>query len=183
MFIARRRYIPRLGCPHRLAWPRTPAFQAGNTGSNPVGDTNAVAPTNPARIPPSGLSPLNSYNRLAPSDIGVHTTRPTRSFFSICRACGRCRRSKPYPSANLARRTFSSRRWSSLTHLGHSVQLLQRLAKRLPLALPLPDCLHPRRYALLRVSKCCGSTPSSATISHRSWCIAMRSQGVGEQNS
>ena len=25
--------------PHRLAWPRTPAFQAGNTGSNPVGDT------------------------------------------------------------------------------------------------------------------------------------------------
>ena len=26
-------------CPHRLAWPRTPAFQAGNTGSNPVGDT------------------------------------------------------------------------------------------------------------------------------------------------
>src|SRR5688500_15424061 len=25
--------------PHRLAWPRTSAFQAGNTGSNPVGDT------------------------------------------------------------------------------------------------------------------------------------------------
>lgn len=24
--------------PHRLVWPRTPAFQAGNTGSNPVGD-------------------------------------------------------------------------------------------------------------------------------------------------
>src|SRR5437867_2500023 len=26
--------------PHRLAWPRTLAFQASNTGSNPVGDTN-----------------------------------------------------------------------------------------------------------------------------------------------
>ena len=24
--------------PHRLAWSRTPAFHAGNTGSNPVGD-------------------------------------------------------------------------------------------------------------------------------------------------
>ncbi len=30
-------------CPHRLAWPRTPAFQAGNTGSNPVGDTTHYA--------------------------------------------------------------------------------------------------------------------------------------------
>ncbi len=28
--------------PHRLVWPRTPAFQAGNTGSNPVGDTIIV---------------------------------------------------------------------------------------------------------------------------------------------
>ncbi len=26
--------------PHRLARPRTPAFQAGSTGSNPVGDAN-----------------------------------------------------------------------------------------------------------------------------------------------
>src|SRR5208337_5616911 len=24
--------------PRRLAWPRTPAFHVGNTGSNPVGD-------------------------------------------------------------------------------------------------------------------------------------------------
>ncbi len=24
--------------PHRLAWPRTPPFQGGDTGSNPVGD-------------------------------------------------------------------------------------------------------------------------------------------------
>jgi hypothetical protein len=24
--------------PHRLAWSRTPAFHAGDTGSNPVGD-------------------------------------------------------------------------------------------------------------------------------------------------
>ena len=27
-------------CPHRLVRSRTPAFQAGNTGSNPVGDTS-----------------------------------------------------------------------------------------------------------------------------------------------
>src|ERR1044071_771581 len=27
-------------CPRRLAWPRTPAFHAGNTGSNPVGDAS-----------------------------------------------------------------------------------------------------------------------------------------------
>ena len=26
--------------PRRPAWPRTPAFQAGDTGSNPVGDAN-----------------------------------------------------------------------------------------------------------------------------------------------
>gem|GEM_PF-4284127 len=26
-------------CPHRLVWSRTPAFHAGDTGSNPVGDT------------------------------------------------------------------------------------------------------------------------------------------------
>jgi hypothetical protein len=26
------------GSPHRLAWPRTPAFHAGNAGSNPAGD-------------------------------------------------------------------------------------------------------------------------------------------------
>lgn len=26
--------------PHRLAWSRTPAFHAGNTGSNPVGDAS-----------------------------------------------------------------------------------------------------------------------------------------------
>ena len=25
-------------CPHRLAWSRTPAFHAGNAGSNPAGD-------------------------------------------------------------------------------------------------------------------------------------------------
>ena len=24
--------------PHRLAWPRTPAFHAGDAGSNPAGD-------------------------------------------------------------------------------------------------------------------------------------------------
>ncbi len=30
-------------CPHRLVWPRTPAFQAGNTGSNPVGDTKKIS--------------------------------------------------------------------------------------------------------------------------------------------
>jgi hypothetical protein len=26
--------------PHRLAWPRTPAFHAGDRGSNPLGDAN-----------------------------------------------------------------------------------------------------------------------------------------------
>src|SRR5437867_9712922 len=29
--------------PRRLGWPRTPDFQSGNTGSNPVGDTPPVA--------------------------------------------------------------------------------------------------------------------------------------------
>src|SRR5262245_2303361 len=28
--------------PRRLGWPRTPDFQSGNTGSNPVGDTIVV---------------------------------------------------------------------------------------------------------------------------------------------
>ena len=28
--------------PRRLARPRTPAFHVGNTGSNPVGDTNEI---------------------------------------------------------------------------------------------------------------------------------------------
>ena len=28
--------------PHRLAWPRTPPFQGGDTGSNPVGDATAL---------------------------------------------------------------------------------------------------------------------------------------------
>ena len=32
--------------PHRLVWPRTPAFQAGNTGSNPVGDAIIGQPLN-----------------------------------------------------------------------------------------------------------------------------------------
>ena len=29
--------------PHRLAWPRTPPFQGGDTGSNPVGDAKSSA--------------------------------------------------------------------------------------------------------------------------------------------
>jgi hypothetical protein len=29
-------------CPHRLAWSRTPAFHAGNRGSNPLGDANYI---------------------------------------------------------------------------------------------------------------------------------------------
>ena len=33
-------------CPHRLVRPRTPAFQAGNTGSNPVGDATIEQPLN-----------------------------------------------------------------------------------------------------------------------------------------
>ena len=29
-------------CPYRLAWPRTPAFHAGNRGSNPLGDASII---------------------------------------------------------------------------------------------------------------------------------------------
>ena len=31
-----------IGSPHRLARPRTPAFHAGNRGSNPLGDAKSV---------------------------------------------------------------------------------------------------------------------------------------------
>ena len=31
--------------PRRLAWSRTPAFHAGDTGSNPVGDVQFPAPS------------------------------------------------------------------------------------------------------------------------------------------
>ncbi len=31
--------------PRRLAWSRTPAFHAGDTGSNPVGDVQVLAPS------------------------------------------------------------------------------------------------------------------------------------------
>ena len=31
--------------PRRLAWSRTPAFHAGDTGSNPVGDVQIPAPS------------------------------------------------------------------------------------------------------------------------------------------
>ena len=37
--------------PHRLAWPRTLAFQASNTGSNPVGDTNTYVISENLRCP------------------------------------------------------------------------------------------------------------------------------------
>ena len=33
---------PQCTCPRRLAWPRTPAFHVGDTGSNPVGDTSLI---------------------------------------------------------------------------------------------------------------------------------------------
>ena len=33
-------YYVKIVCPHRLAWPRTPAFHAGDAGSNPAGDAN-----------------------------------------------------------------------------------------------------------------------------------------------
>src|SRR6185503_10154844 len=37
------RYTPRpVASPHRLAWPRTPPFQGGDTGSNPVGDASTI---------------------------------------------------------------------------------------------------------------------------------------------
>ena len=32
--------------PHRLAWPRTPAFHAGDAGSNPAGDANFLSTLN-----------------------------------------------------------------------------------------------------------------------------------------
>ncbi len=34
------RLTPQCTRPRRLAWPRTPAFHVGDTGSNPVGDTS-----------------------------------------------------------------------------------------------------------------------------------------------
>ena len=43
--------------PHRLAWPRTPAFQAGNTGSNPVGDTKLHPPIRTSPFEPGKFNP------------------------------------------------------------------------------------------------------------------------------
>src|SRR5437867_8850378 len=50
-----RRLIGKSGpCPRRLARPRTPAFHAGNTGSNPVGDVSAHERFRGVAIFPSG---------------------------------------------------------------------------------------------------------------------------------
>ena len=37
-------FLLKLGSPHRLAWPRTPAFHAGDAGSNPAGDASFTPP-------------------------------------------------------------------------------------------------------------------------------------------
>ena len=67
--------------PHRLAWPRTPAFQAGNTGSNPVGDTRRFYPrdfpSNPLIIRPMAASPAK---RKVPSLSCDSRMRDGRSF-------------------------------------------------------------------------------------------------------
>ena len=33
-------FLIKIASPHRLAWPRTPAFHAGDAGSNPAGDAS-----------------------------------------------------------------------------------------------------------------------------------------------
>lgn len=35
-------YYTKYFCRHRLAWPRTPRFQCGNSGSNPDGGTKII---------------------------------------------------------------------------------------------------------------------------------------------
>ena len=48
--------------PHRLAWSRTPAFHAGNTGSNPVGDAiNFQRLTHFSKIPNSFQYPYSVH--------------------------------------------------------------------------------------------------------------------------
>src|SRR5881409_3561052 len=43
--------LTRCGCPHRLAWPRTPPFHGGNRGSNPLGDTKSpFAPSRAGKL-------------------------------------------------------------------------------------------------------------------------------------
>ena len=62
------------GRPHRLAWPRTLAFQAGNTGSNPVGDTII-----PPRCLPSQAQrgPLPQAKQMALEEAGTSVESDT----------------------------------------------------------------------------------------------------------
>ena len=46
--VYRRTFKTFVSCPHRLARPRTPAFHAGDRGSNPLGDAS-ITGVNPER--------------------------------------------------------------------------------------------------------------------------------------
>src|SRR5262245_29693100 len=82
-----------LFCPHRLAWPRTLPFQGSNTGSNPVGDTNALGPRIPARIGSKVPCPLNS--QVSDSASNEKHNRPTRSLRRICRVAPYAKSANP----------------------------------------------------------------------------------------
>ena len=74
---------------------RTPAFQAGNTGSNPVGDTIAPAGT-----------------MLAPAGFGRRASPPARSAGSYPVGNARCCRRDAGPSGiRSARLAYGSERW------------------------------------------------------------------------
>src|SRR5689334_1430231 len=82
--------------PHRLAWPRTPAFQAGNTGSNPVGDTRKLR--KPRRQLPLFLLPACLWTRstaLRPGSDAPTTTGVSPQKFVFDPLCwiglGHCR--------------------------------------------------------------------------------------------
>ena len=71
--------------PRRLVWPRTPAFHAGDTGSNPVGDANS--PLNTQHASKIFLLQRNSINAEASREEAFGSpalaTRSARtSFFS-----------------------------------------------------------------------------------------------------
>jgi hypothetical protein len=50
--------------PHRLAWPRTPAFHAGDRGSNPLGDAISFLSNHKNRF----------YGALVPAGIAGHAS-------------------------------------------------------------------------------------------------------------
>ena len=64
--------------PRRLAWPRTPAFHAGDTGSNPVGDATSPLNTQHAR-----KIYLLRRNRKVCGNIHFPTNRPV-GWVKVC---------------------------------------------------------------------------------------------------